>query len=241
MIDTLIYVAIGLAAIAVVVEFLSYRRNATVDLPRLWQTLDNAEKAAQANQQALRDDMSRHGEAIRSELSKLRQDEAAAAEQARAALANSLESLAASLNQNFTKTAAAIDLKLQQLQEATGKQSADAAAVAKQSRDEIAKSLTGFNDALTKSIAETAKAQQAQLGDFSARLDKAAAAADQRVAGLDAKLKTLQDDSAKKSDLLQAAVDAKLQSAEKRLADAFRQSADRAEQAIARIPAPKQS
>ena len=232
MIEILLYVVIGLATVVVIAEIVSYRRNAAVDLPRLWQTLDSLEKSSQATERSVREEIGKHGESVRAEIGKLRDENAAAARQSREEQATALKSLEDTLNQNVNRLRETVDQKLQRLQEDTARQltevRADSLASAKTLRDEIAKTLAGFHESLTKNIGETVKVQQGQLEAFSARLDKVAGTTE-------AKLQSLQDDSARRIEQLQT----ELQAAEKRLAESVRLVGERVEQAAARLTPPR--
>lgn len=212
MIDILIYIIVALAAVVVILELLAHKRNAAVDLPRLWQTLETLEKSAQHLDRS-----------VREELAKLRDESAAAARQAREENTAALKSLSDTLRQDFAQLQQTVSKELQaQTVKLTALQT-EVTGAAKAQRDEVTKALTGFQETLTKHLADAAKSRQAQIDDLAGRLEKLAGATDQKVAAAQA-------ETAKQV----AGLDAKLQS----LHSALQQTGDRLAKAIASLPAP---
>ncbi|MCG3149772.1 MAG: hypothetical protein PCFJNLEI_03237 [Verrucomicrobiae bacterium] len=229
MIEILLYVAIGLAALAVIMEIVAFRKNATVDLPRLWQTLESLEKTSQATERNLREDFTRHGDAMRAELAQVRAEATAAAQEARTETATALQQIEATFRQGLMQALMTVDANLQKHQQDTVSQlttlRTDALASAKGQREEIAKVLAGNQEAVVKSLGEAGKQQQAQVEALKTAVD--------------AKLHGLQLEMAKQVADVRATLDAKLAGAEKRLVDSFQAAGERVEQSVARLNAPR--
>ena len=104
-----------------------------------------------------------------------------------------------------------------------------------QERTELAGSLKSFEDSVQTRMAGIAKIQNDQMESFARQLNMLTAANEQKLDNIrleiDAKLKQIQDDSARQLDRMRETVDEKLQNTlEKRLGESFRQVSERLEQ-----------
>lgn len=199
-------------------DIVAFRRNVTIDLPRLWQAFDSVEKSSQSIERS-----------VREEIAKLRDEAATAARQSREELGGTLKGLEDTLNQDLDRMRETVDQKLQRLQQDNARQlaevRADALASAKNLGEEITKTVNSFHESLVKMIGETVKSQQDQLAVFSAWLDKLRSTAEQKLDGVktavETELRGLQEDNAKQLEQLRATVEQQLQGAERRLGESF--------------------
>jgi len=106
---------------------------------------------------------------------------------------------------------------------------------AKNSREELSKSLKDFSDSLLKRMTENAGMQKGQLDSFSKQLGDMTKLNEKKLEtmrlSMENQLRTLQEDNSKKLEQMRATVDEKLQSTlEKRLGESFKQVSERLEQ-----------
>ncbi len=105
---------------------------------------------------------------------------------------------------------------------------------AQQLREELGRGLKDGSDSLTKSLAETSKVQNAQLGGFAKKLEELSEsnrrAIDRARENLDARVKELREGNEKKLEEMRKTVDEKLQDTlEKRLGESFKLVSERLE------------
>ena len=104
-----------------------------------------------------------------------------------------------------------------------------------QERTELAGSLKSFEDSVQTRMAGIAKIQNDQMESFARQLNMLTVANEQKLDNIrleiDAKLKQIQEDSARQLDRMRETVDEKLQNTlEKRLGESFKQVSERLEQ-----------
>ena len=104
-----------------------------------------------------------------------------------------------------------------------------------QERTELAASLKSFEDSVQTRMAGIAKIQNDQMESFARQLNMLTVANEQKLDNIrleiDAKLKQIQEDSARQLDRMRETVDEKLQNTlEKRLGESFKQVSERLEQ-----------
>ena len=104
-----------------------------------------------------------------------------------------------------------------------------------QERTELAGSLKSFEDSVQTRMAGIAKIQNDQMESFARQLNMRTVANEQKLDNIrleiDAKLKQIQEDSARQLDRMRETVDEKLQNTlEKRLGESFKQVSERLEQ-----------
>ncbi|MBM3860855.1 MAG: hypothetical protein FJ395_14580 [Verrucomicrobia bacterium] len=214
--EILFICVIALLVIAVLLELLQFRRNATVDVPRFQQSFETIEKSQQMLDRSIKDEIARGREETRLSLAEQR---------------HALQTMSDSLNQTFTEMRSGLEKTLDAVQQENASKldqlRRDFTGQTQTMRQEIAATLKEFNQSLAKNLVEGAQAQQAQLDAFAARADKQAAASDKKLdairADVEAKLKSAQDAAARQLEQIKAGVDAKLQGTEKRLGDSFQQ------------------
>ncbi|MEE3179732.1 MAG: DNA recombination protein RmuC [Verrucomicrobiota bacterium] len=105
---------------------------------------------------------------------------------------------------------------------------------AQQLREELGRGLKDGSDSLTKSLAETSKVQNAQLGGFAKKLEELSEsnrrAIDRMRENLDERVKELREGNEKKLEEMRKTVDEKLQDTlEKRLGESFKLVSERLE------------
>ena len=105
---------------------------------------------------------------------------------------------------------------------------------AQQLREELSRGLKDGSDSLTKSLAETSKVQNAQLGGFAKKLEELSEsnrrAIDRVRENLDERVKELREGNEKKLEEMRKTVDEKLQDTlEKRLGESFKLVSERLE------------
>lgn len=123
----------------------------------------------------------------------------------------------------------------QGMKEELGRARLEAAAVARQGREEGANTLRLFSDSLLARMTEIAGLQKNQLDSFSQQLATLTASNETRLermrSTVEERLRALQDDNTRKLEAMRATVDEKLQSTlEKRLGESFKLVSDRLEQ-----------
>jgi len=121
------------------------------------------------------------------------------------------------------------------VREEVGRNREEAGRQAGQLREEIGASSARTADTLVKSIGEISNIQKTQLETFAVRLNDLTASNDKNSetlrATVEGRLRLLQEDNAKKLDLMRQTVDEKLQGTlEKRLGESFKQVSERLEQ-----------
>ncbi len=105
---------------------------------------------------------------------------------------------------------------------------------ARELREELGRGLKDGSDSLTKSLAETSKVQNAQLGGFAKKLEELSEsnrrAIDRMRENLDKRVKELREGNEKKLEEMRKTVDEKLQNTlEKRLGESFKLVSERLE------------
>ena len=226
MIPILIWIVVAVVIFAVSMQVIQLRRNVTIDLPAIWQAFETVTKSQQALEQS-----------VKADLAKTRDEAATAARQARDDQGQALAKLGDSLQQGLAAAQTAVEQRLAGLQKETAAGLAQLREDSQADAKQVAASLKAFQDTLLKQLGESGQAQKIQLDALAARLDKQAAAADQKLAGLqtalEARLKSAQDDHARQQEQLRTAVGEQLQATEKRLGDSFRQVSERVGQLAA--------
>jgi DNA recombination protein RmuC len=111
----------------------------------------------------------------------------------------------------------------------------EAQSQSQQERTELAGSLQSFGDSVQTRMAGIAKIQNDQMESFARQLNMLTAANEKKLDDIrleiDAKLKQIQEDSARQLDRMRETVDEKLQNTlEKRLGESFKQVSERLEQ-----------
>ncbi len=121
------------------------------------------------------------------------------------------------------------------VREEIGRNREEAARQASHTREEIAASVARTTDALVKTISEISGVQNTKLESFAQRLTDLTGSNERTQQALrtlvDERLRQLQEDNAKKLDLMRQTVDEKLQGTlERRLGESFKQVTERLEQ-----------
>ena len=228
MMTALIWIVVAVVIFAVIMQVVQLRRNVTIDLPAIWKAFDSVTKSQQALEQS-----------VKADLAKTRDEATATARQARDEQGKALQELGATLQQALATAQSAVEQRLASLQKETAAGLAQLREDSQADAKQVAASLKGFQDTLVKQLGESGQAQKLQLDAVTARLDKVAAATDQKLVAVqtavEARLKSAQEDHARQQDALRTAVGEQLQATEKRLGDSFRQVSERVGQVASQL------
>jgi len=219
--EALIIAAIVLITVVAALQFVLLRRRVSVDWSEVESFFTAAEKAQDRIERAVREEIARN-----------REENAALARQSREELSGSLKNVGDTLNkqligltqtnvQKLDQMREAVEQRLQRVQADSGQRleqmRQQIGTDARQMRDETGTVLKQFNESMTGHLGRLTEANEKKLEALRA--------------GVEDKLKTLQQDNATRLEQMRQTVDEKLQGTlEKRLGESFKMVSERLEQ-----------
>lgn len=175
MVLALLSIAVGLLVLVVILQAILLRRNVTLDLSSVQQSLASVEKAFDRTDLAVREEIGKNRTEAGRASSELRQEVVATLKGVGDSLGQQMTTLAHSNDEKLVAMRETIERRLQAIQDETGRKleqvRIDASASAKDLREGVVTQLKGFNESLVASIGEISKLQKGQLDSFAQRLE----------------------------------------------------------------------
>ncbi len=180
-IEILVGIVLAVMAVAAIMLVLQMRRNITIDLPKIWETFDQIEKAQQQLEHTVTTELAKSRDAAASaakqsaeQLDRAKQDLQSAQEQGLAGLEKSVATKTEGLQAEISQGTAATHQAVQ----ATGQTV----------RDDLTKSVQASQAALAGELANVGQATQEQHKNLDTRLEKLQADTNQKLAQAQAEL-----------------------------------------------------
>lgn len=224
--ELLLYVAIALLLVCAALLMLLLQRTggARPETKLLEAGLDQVSKGQERTERALRDELARFREDTGGDASRLRGEVSTSMKGIGDTVFQHLGTLSEGQQQRMTQVLAALQQMTEVQQGGAG-----------QLREEVGRTLKGFNDTVVRTLGEISAAQKMQMDGFSTQIGSLTASSGEQMDRLrlsvEGRLDQIRTDNTEKLEQVRQTVDEKLQGVlEQRLGESFRQVSDRLEQ-----------